>query len=624
MVVWSGRLGRFVIDSAVMAIAYFFAFLLRLDFQEPWWGWAGVFSSFVTVWAVQWLAFLVFRCDRLMWRYISVGDVPRFIGAVASSSLVLISLRIALPNYHGLRPPFGITVINSILVFGGLLLVRVFWRMLQDGEPGRRLPGGGWAKRVLLVGAGAAGNMVVRELHQQQNRKLRVVGFLDDDPAKQRARILGHTVLGRIDDLPEVARRRDVDEVIVSMIRVPRSVIRHVAQLCEDAHCPVRILPAYHELIDGSVTVSHIREIDVADLLGREESRFDETRIAELISEKRVLITGAGGSIGKELVRQVARMGPEKLVLIERSENALYEIDREIRGRVRDLAVVSLIGDVRDAEKMASVLSEHRPHLVIHAAAYKHVPMVELNPVEAVKNNVLGTRVLGEQCVRYGVERFVLISTDKAVNPLSVMGCTKRLAEMVVQGLDQKKQTRFFAVRFGNVLDSSGSVVPLFREQIRKGGPVTVTHPDMKRYFMTIEEAVHLVLQATTQAKGGEIFVLDMGEPVRIVELAEEMIRLSGLRPYEDIPIIFTGIRLGEKLFEELDVSEASVLRTEHARIFIGKINDVNVADVVAWVAACENLCKRNPSNEEARVAIRRLASFSSGAPVSGYEGSAE
>lgn len=614
LVVWSGHLGCFVVDSVVMAVAYFFSFLLRLDFQEPWWGWAGVASSFVTVWAVQWLAVILFRCDRLLWRYISVGDVPRFMGAVASASLVLILLRIVLPNCQGLRPPFGITVINSILVFGGLLSVRIFWRMLHDGERVRSLVDGGRPKRVLLVGAGAAGNRVARELHQQPKQKLRVVGFLDDDPAKQQARILGHTVLGRIDDLPEVAKRRDVDEVIVSMIRVPRSVIRRVAQLCEDVHCPVRILPAYHELIDGSVTASHIREIDVADLLGREESRFNETRIADLISEKRVLITGAGGSIGKELVVQVARMGPEKLILIERSENALYEIDRAIREKLRDVAVVSLIGDVCDAEKMGSVLSEHSPHLVIHAAAYKHVPMVELNPVEAVKNNVLGTRVLGEQCVRHGVERFVLISTDKAVNPVSVMGCTKRLAEMTIQGLDQEKKTRFSAVRFGNVLDSSGSVVPLFREQIKKGGPVTVTHPDMKRYFMTIEEAVHLVLQATTLAKGGEIFVLDMGEPVRILELAEEMIRLSGLRPYEDIPIVFTGIRLGEKLFEELDVSEASVLRTEHARIFIGKIKEEKADDVSVWLAACEDLCSRDASNEEARAVIRKLAghSFSS------------
>ena len=614
VVVWSGRVGCFVIDSMVMAVAYLFAFLLRLDFQEPWWGWVGVATSFVTVWGVQWLSFFAFRCDRLLWRYISVGDVPRFMGAVASASLVLIGLRILFPNSHGFRPPFGIIIINSILVFGGLLLVRFFWRMLQDSEPVRPITGGVRVKRVLLVGAGTAGNMVARELHQQPKQKLRVVGFLDDDPAKQKAKIQGYTVLGRLDDLPDVAKRWDIDEVIVSMICVPRNVIRRVVQLCEEAHCLVRILPAYHELIDGSVTVSRIREIDVADLLGREESRFDETRIAGLISEKRVLITGAGGSIGKELVRQVARMGPETLVLLERSENALYEIDREIRGKALDLSVVALIGDVCDAAKVAAVLSEHRPHLVIHAAAYKHVPMMESNPVEAVKNNVLGTRVLGEQCVLHDVERFVLISTDKAVNPVSVMGCTKRLAEMVIQSLDQKKKTRFSAVRFGNVLDSSGSVVPLFREQIKKGGPVTVTHPDMKRYFMTIEEAVHLVLQATAQAKGGEIFVLDMGEPVRIVELAEELIRLLGLRPYEDIPIVFTGIRLGEKLFEELDVSEASVLRTEHARIFIGKIPDVKTADVVASLAACESLSRSNPGAEEARAMVRKLASLSADA----------
>jgi FlaA1/EpsC-like NDP-sugar epimerase len=399
--------------------------------------------------------------------------------------------------------------------------------------------------------------------------------------------------LGEIADLASVVRRWNIDEVIVTMIRVPRSVIRRVVQLCEAVHCPVRILPAYHELIDGSVTASRIREIDVADLLGREESKFDDSRLLALISGKCVLISGAGGSIGRELVRQVARMGPARLVLLERSEYALYEIDRQIRTTFRDVQVIPVIGDVCDDRKVSDVLSAYRPHLVLHAAAYKHVPMMELNVLEAVRNNVLGTRTLGEAALRFGVERFVLISTDKAVNPVSVMGMTKRLAEIVVQDLNRREKTRFSAVRFGNVLDSSGSVVPLFREQIRKGGPVTVTHPEMQRYFMTVEEAAHLVLQATTLALGGEIYVLDMGEPMRIVELAEEMIRLSGLKPYEDIPIAFTGVRLGEKLFEELDVSEASVMKTENARIYIGRIPMASTQNVAEAVQACERLCQQ-------------------------------
>ena len=606
-VVLAGRLAFFAVDSAVMAVAYGLSFLLRFDFAEPWWGWQRVANSFVVVWLVQYTALILFRCHRMLWRFISVSDVPRFMGAVVSAALVLIGLRIAFPNGHGIRPPYSITLIDSILVFGGLLLVRFFWRMLQDGEV-RNRDVSTRTKRVLLVGAGAAGSLVVRELRQQMCQKIYVVGFLDDDPAKQQARIQGCTVLGKIDDLHTVARRWLVDEIIVSMVCVPREVIRRVVRLCEGERIPVRILPAYHELIEGSVTVSRIREIDIADLLGREESKFDDTRIVELIRQKRVLITGAGGSIGRELVRQVSRMGPELLVLFERSEHALYEIDREIRETARQVSIVTLIGDVCDAVKVESVLAEYRPHLVIHAAAYKHVPMMELNAVEAIKNNVFGTRTLGELSVRYDVERFVLISTDKAVNPVSVMGMTKRLAERVICSLNQRKKTRFSAVRFGNVLGSSGSVVPLFREQIRKGGPVTVTHPEMKRYFMTLEESVHLVLQATALAKGGEIFVLDMGEPVKIVTLAEEMIRLSGFKPYEDIPIVFTGVRLGEKLFEELDVSEASVMRTENARIFIGKIRDEGEAEVEKILQTCEAVSRNGLlGSQEVRSAVRQI-----------------
>ena len=609
VVVWSGRAACFVIDSMVMAAAYLFAFLLRLNFQEPWWGWAGVTTSFITVWVVQWLAFFAFRCDRLLWRYISVRDVPRFMGVVASASLVLIGLRVWFPSSHGFRPPFGIIIINGILVFGGLLLVRIFWRMLQDGEPGGAMAGGGRTKRVLLVGAGTAGNLVARELHQYPKQKVHVIGFLDDDPAKQQARIQGHAVLGKIDDLPEVAKRRDVDEVIVSMIRVPRSVIRRVVQLCEEAHCPVRILPAYHELIDGSVTVSRLREIDVADLLGREETTLDERAVVELFGQKRVLVTGAGGTIGSELARQILRTGPAQLLLVERSENALYEIDREIRKSGHESSVVALLADINDRLRMREILSLYKPQIVIHAAAHKHVPMMELNPLEALRNNVLATRVLGEMAVEHGVERFVFISTDKAVKPVSVMGISKRLAEIALQDLNRHHRTRFSAVRFGNVLDSSGSVVPLFREQIRKGEAVTVTHPEMTRYFMTISEAVSLVLQAAALAQGGEIFVLDMGEPVRIVDLAEEMIALSGLRPYEDMPIVFTGIRPGEKLFEELDISERSAYKTGHARIFVSKSRDIEACEVTSMLAECDALCKQCLSVEEARAAIRRVIS---------------
>lgn len=591
--VWISQIGCFLVDSAVMAAAYLTAFLLRFDFNEPWWGWRLVAVSFVTVWAVQGLALVLFGCNRLLWRYVSVGDVPRFIGAVTASTAVLLLLRVLLPEHHGVRPPYSITFFNSFLVTGGLLGVRLLWRFMADGEFGWEAVKRGRVRRVLLVGAGSAGNLVARELRRQGGRRLEVVGFLDDDPAKRHAKIQGHAVLGRIDELPETVRQHAVEEVIVSMARVPRDVIRRVVRLCERAHVPARIVPGYYELIEGSLTASKIRNVDVADLLGREESSPDGREVVELLSRKRVLVTGAGGTIGSELVRQILRAGPEQLVMVERSENALYEIEREVRKTGSETPVAAILADIGDRARLAAILAHYRPHVVVHAAAHKHVPLMEQNPVEAVRNNVLATRLLGELAVESGVERFVFISTDKAVRPLSVMGITKRLGEIALQDLNRLGRTHFAAVRFGNVLDSSGSVVPLFREQIRKGESVTVTHPEMKRYFMTISEAVSLVLQAAALAKGGEIFVLDMGEPVKIVELAEEMIALSGLRPYDDIPIVFTGVRPGEKLFEELDVSERSAYKTGHARIFVSKIEEPAAKAVQALLETSAGLCSR-------------------------------
>ncbi len=607
--VWGFRLGCFLADTVVMAAAYLTAFLLRFDFQEPWWGWRRVALSFVTVWVVQGLALALFGCNRLLWRYVSLGDVPRFVGAIGTSTMALVALRVVLPWQTGLRPPYSITFFNSFLVTGGLLGVRLLWRFLVDGEFAWDAVTRGRLRRVLLVGAGSAGNLVARELRRQGARRQMVVGFLDDDPAKQHAKIQGHAVLGRIDDLPSLVRKHAVEEVIVSMARVPRDVIRRVVRLCERAHVPARIVPGYYELIEGSLTASKIRNIDVADLLGREETTLDRYGVIDLLGRKRVLVTGAGGTIGSELVRQILRAGPEQLVLVERSENALYEIEREVRKCGLETPVVALLADIGERQRMSAILGLYKPQIVVHAAAHKHVPLMEQNPVEAVKNNVLATRGLGELAVEHNVERFVFISTDKAVNPVSVMGMTKRLAEIVLQDLNRLNKTRFSAVRFGNVLDSSGSVVPLFREQIRKGEAVTVTHREMKRYFMTISEAVSLVLQAAALADGGEIFVLDMGEPVKIVELAEEMIALSGLRPYEDIPIVFTGIRPGEKLFEELDVSERSAYKTGHARIFVSKIREIGAKDVANMLIACQRLSEEGLEPEKVRAAVRHVLS---------------
>ncbi len=607
--IWGVKLGCFVLDSAVMAGAYLMAFLLRFDFQEPWWGWHQVAYSFITVFLVQWFALGAFGCYRLLWRYLSISDVPRFVGAIGTSTGVMLMLRVGFPDHQYLRPPYGVTFFNSFLACGGLLSLRLLWRVWVDREISM------WSqvnrerrRSVLLVGAGTAGNLVARELHRNNRGRYAIVGFLDDDAVKIGAKIQGHAVLGTLDELPAVVRRHAVDEVIICMAKASREVIRRVIRLCEASRVPARIVPAYSELIHGKLTASNIREVDVSDLLGREELTLDNQAVVKLLNEKCILVTGAGGTIGGELARQIMLTGPAKLVLVERSENALYETERRLRclGSATNLATV--LADVGDALRMREIFADYQPHVVLHAAAHKHVPLMEQNPGEAIRNNVLASRQLGEIAIEHHVERLVLISTDKAVKPTSVMGISKRLTEIALQDLNRHGQTRFSAVRFGNVLDSSGSVVPLFREQIRQGESVTVTHPEMKRYFMTIGEAVALVLQASALARGGEIFVLDMGEPVRILELAEEMIALSGLRPYEDIPIVFTGIRPGEKLFEELDVSEKSTFKTGHARIFISKGGDLQAQAVQDMLDNCRALVVKGASVEHLREQLKTLA----------------
>ena len=595
-----------IVDLVIMALAYAAAYVLRFNFDVP-----AVYvregvCAFVVVVALQFGALLAFGCYRLLWRFIGVCDVPRFLYAIASSAAVLVLLRLLLPSFRDVRPPLSIALINSGFVLGGLLLARVVWRSLHENGQ-RNGVVGNTPRRTLLVGAGETGNTVVRELRNRGAAGMEVVGFLDDDPAKLGTFIQGVAVRGGIRDLPQVVRDLHVQEVIVTMVRVPRDVVRQVVHVCEAIGLPVRIAPGYFEILDGTFSVSQLREVDIADLLGRAEVDFGgEAELARFVGGRTVLITGAGGTIGAELTRQVARLGPATLVLVERSENALYEIDRVLRGMSVGPRVVPVVADIGDAVRMRAVLAAHRPQIVLHAAAHKHVPLLETNVAEAVRNNVLGTRSLGELAAEAGVGVFVQLSTDKAVNPASIMGATKRLAEQVLQDLNTPGGTRFAAVRFGNVLGASGSVVPLFREQIRRGGPVTVTHPDMRRYFLTVPEAARLVLQAAAMAAGGEIFILDMGEPVRIVELAEEMIRLSGLRPYEDIPVLFIGSRPGEKLFEELCTDEEHADKTRHARIFVGKIPALPHEKIAARLRGLQDLCLQGAPEDRVRTELMR------------------
>jgi len=583
-------------DVCVMALAYAAAYGIPAieTGRLPTWGVRGAACTFATVAAVQLACLALAGCYRLLWRFVTIMDVPRFVLATAGSTLALAVLRWVAQHYAinhiALRFSGIIIVLNGVLVLGGLLAARLLPRVLADHEP---LLSNGRVTRVLLVGAGSAGSMALREMQRQRPVRMRAVGFMDDDPAKRGAVVHGARVWGGIDELPALIRKLRPEEVVVTIAKPSRELIRRVVAHCEAQGARVRIIPSFHELVEGTAKADRVREIDIVDLLGRNESGFDDVVVREFLNGRRVMVTGAGGTIGGELSRQALRSGAAQVALVERSENALYEIERELRGMAQGVEIAPFLADVADEKLMARVFAEARPDVVLHAAAHKHVPLMERNPAEAVRNNFLATQSLAELASNTGASMFMLISTDKAVNPASVMGASKRLAEMAVCALAGTSKTRFAAVRFGNVLGSSGSVVPLFREQIRKGGPVTVTHPDMKRYFMTVQEAVSLVLHAGAVAKGGEVFVLDMGEPVRIVELAESMIRLSGFKPHDEIPIVFTGIRPGEKLFEELDVSEASAIRTENARIFIGRT--AHRRDIAALCDAARRVIAEGP-----------------------------
>jgi FlaA1/EpsC-like NDP-sugar epimerase len=448
------------------------------------------------------------------------------------------------------------------LVSGARMLVRLYHEEIAPAGNSKRT-------RLLIVGAGNAGESVLREILRMREDRYEVVGFVDDDLGKQGIRIHGVEVLGRTGDLKEIAGAYDVEEILIAIPSATRKQLRRVIDLCEGTALSFRTVPGIDELINGKVTVSQIRKVRIEDLLGRDPVRLDLDLIGQYIKDRIVLVSGAGGSIGSEMCRQIARFEPRSLICIEQAENPLFDIERELRQRFPGLSIVSYIADITDKRRLQMVFGRETPAVVFHAAAHKHVPLMERHPGEAVKNNVCGTRTVADCAIEAGVEKFVMISTDKAVNPTSVMGCTKRLAEMYIQELNHRGKTQFVTVRFGNVLGSSGSVVPIFRDQIDRGGPVTVTHPDMCRYFMTIPEASSLVLQAGAMGKGGEIFVLDMGEPVKIVDLAKQMIMLSGLRPGEDIEIKYTGVRPGEKLYEELSISGENFAQTGHEKIFV-------------------------------------------------------
>lgn len=572
---WARVTIQLLIDSSVLAAAFFVAYALRFNFEIRLDTYEQLIVQLPVVVGLQLAALWLSGARGVFWRYISLADLPLFVRALLYWTLPLVAARLLLaPSLQVLRPPVSIIVLNAVFAFVGIIAVRVVRRSTYErrsrGQPAETAEAD--KRPVLLVGAGRAGLLSVREIRTRGNTDLHPIGFVDDDPLKVGSIIHGVPVLGTTADLPDLVAAHRPDHVVITIANTDRSALRRIVEICERIPIRVRIIPGFYDLLQGKVSIQRMRDLAPEDLLGRPAVEADTEGLRDFLTGKRVMVTGAGGSIGAELVRQIAVFRPTRLILVDRSEFALFRIERELRESWPELQILARLGDVCDSARMGGLLEYHEPHVVIHAAAHKHVTMLETQPAEAVKNNLFGTSRLGALCGEVGVEAFVLVSTDKAVRPTSVMGASKRIAEIAIQVLNERYATRFMTVRFGNVLGSTGSVVPIFADQIRRGGPVTVTHRDMTRYFMSIPEAAQLVLSAAAMGRGGEVFVLDMGTPVRIVELAEKMIRFAGFEPYEDIEIIFTGVRSGEKLAEELAHSSEDLEPTANPKIFVGTI----------------------------------------------------
>jgi FlaA1/EpsC-like NDP-sugar epimerase len=515
------------------------------------------------------IIYYFFGLYRRLWAYASTNELKLISAAVTVASGAVSALMIALLTarmFVGF-PRFVLIIdwLLSLVCIGGF---RFSLRLISESRAAGERPLPGAAHGVLIIGAGDAGALVVREMQKNPQLGLRPMGYLDDDTSKQKHQIYGVPVVGRLADLNRVLTNRRVDEVIIAIPSAGGKIVRMVTDICRLKGVPFRTMPGLYELIGGKVSVNRLREVDITDLLRREPAQIQNELIGAALTGKRVLVTGAGGSIGLELCRQISRWGPGMLILLGHGENSIFEATLELQEDFPTLPLQPVIADIRDQSRLQAVFENFRPQVVFHAAAHKHVPLMESNVEEAVTNNVIGTRNVVQAAVAAETERLVLISTDKAVRPANVMGATKRVAEMIVLDAAQRTGRAFSVVRFGNVLGSRGSVVPLFKRQIAHGGPVTVTHPDMKRYFMTIPEAVHLVLQTAAMGQGGEVFLLNMGQQVRILDLAEDLIRLSGLEPGKDIEVVFTGIRPGEKLSEDLWEVNAQYQATDHPDIF--------------------------------------------------------
>jgi FlaA1/EpsC-like NDP-sugar epimerase len=578
--VYANQMFIVLVDIFLISASWYGAFLLRYNFDIPQTAMGMVVRFLPVVVLTKVIIFYFFHVYRGMWRYTSIIDLFNIIKGSVGSFLAIVFLLLFSHSLSGFaRSIFIIDMALTVLfVSGSRICLRLYFEIMSGEKTNKtlydRLLGRGKNDKkinLLIIGAGDSGEKIFREIRDNVRLNYQVVGFLDDDYAKQRKMIHGIPVVGRTNELDAVIEKLHVQEILIAVPSASSEQMRTIVAHCKKSNLVFKTLPGMGELIDGKITVNAIRDVAYRDLLGREVVELEEARIGEYIEQKQVLVTGAGGSIGSELCRQICRFKPKTLILFDQAESPLYDIDLEIRRSFPYIVVVPVLGDIRNITRLEKMFAQHHPEIVFHAAAYKHVPMLEIQPWEALLNNISGTRNVVQVAKQFEVERFVMVSTDKAVRPTNIMGTTKRIAELLVQGqnCDDQETTRFITVRFGNVVGSVGSVVPLFKRQIEQGGPVTITHPEVTRYFMTIPEASQLILQAGAMGHGGEIFILEMGTAVKIVDMARDLIRLSGFEPDQDIKIEYIGLRPGEKLYEELITEGEDIVPTDHKKIMV-------------------------------------------------------
>ena len=595
------RIFLIILDSLMINVCAFMAILIRFDLS---------FNNIPTHYLdailayVPWntvITILIFYCCRLyhsLWKYASIDEVTNvMIGCILAAAAQYIGIHVM--NLHVPRSYYPLSMVFLMVGVVGTRFIYRFLRLLSNRYHGAK------KSRIMIIGAGEAANVIIREITVSQYVDGSVVCIIDDNRSKVGRYIQGVKIVGTRHKIVEAARKYEITDIIIAIPTAPRKEIRSILEICKETNCTLKILPGIYQLINEEVSVNRLRTVEIEDLLGREPVRIDAREVSDFLRGKIVMVTGGGGSIGSELCRQIASFSPAKLIIVDIYENNAYFIQQELKNRYPKIKLEVLIASVRNTNRMDQIFDKYRPEFVYHAAAHKHVPLMEDSPNEAIKNNVGGTLKLAKAADKYGVKRFIFISTDKAVNPTNIMGASKRICEMIIQSFNRKSQTEFVAVRFGNVLGSNGSVIPLFKQQIMNGGPVTVTHPDIIRYFMTIPEAVSLVLQAGVYAHGGEIFVLDMGEPVKIADLAKNLIKLSGFIPDKDIRIEYTGLRPGEKLYEELLMKEEGLKETNNNRIFVG---EPIIFDDDEFVEAVENLdCLAKQECKEIREEVKKL-----------------